>query len=116
MHMSGKIRMKNDATSLVASIRKAHGEIRELKKVLRARKMGAVKNHSLAGTDEMSDAELSSLIQDRKSILLGLKRQRKISNRKGYAASNERIIKLRNTYLNAGFNFGAFDDDDKEER
>ncbi|MDA8143550.1 MAG: hypothetical protein M0T81_06160 [Thermoplasmatales archaeon] len=108
--------MKTDRTSLLASIRKINGEVRELRKAMRARKRGSISGTELAGTHEMTDAELSSLIHDRKSALLDLKRQRKIANRRDYAARNERMIKLRNTYLNAGFNFGAFDDDEKEER
>ena len=116
MHMNAKIRMKTDRTSLLASIRKINGEVRELRRVMKARKRGSVRGPDLAGTYEMTDAEISSLIRDRKSALLDLKRQRKIANRRDYAARNERMIKLRNTYLNAGFNFGAFDDDEKEER
>ncbi len=116
MRMSAKIRIKTDRTSLLASIRKINGEVRELRRVMKARKRGSVRGPDLAGTNEMTDAELSSLIRDRKSALLDLKRQRKIANRRDYAARNERMIKLRNTYLNAGFNFGAFDDDEKEER
>ncbi|MHB1707882.1 MAG: hypothetical protein ACYCT2_00190 [Thermoplasmataceae archaeon] len=108
--------MKTERTSLLDSIRKINGEMRELRRALKARKMGSVKGSDLAGTREMTDAELSSLIHHRKSALLDLKRQRKIANRRDYAARNERMIKLRNTYLNAGFNFGAFDDDDEKER
>ena len=116
MRMSAKIRIKTDRTSLLASIRKINGEVRELRRVMKARKKGSVRGPDLVGTYEMTDAEISSLIRDRKSALLDLKRQRKIANRRDYAARNERMIKLRNTYLNAGFNFGAFDDDEKEER
>ena len=108
--------MKTDRISLLASIRKTSGEIRELRKALRVRKRGPISGLELTGAREMTVTELSSLIQDKKAALLDLKRQRKIANRREYAARNERVIKLRNTYLNAGFNFGAFDQDEKEER
>lgn len=74
---------------------------------------------SAPGFDEILGStvdELNSQILEKNEILRNLKKQRRDTNRKDYSARSERINKIKNTYLNAGFNFGAFDEDEKDQK
>jgi len=91
-------------------------EIRDLKEALRMKKRGIT---AAPGFDEILGStvdQLNSQILEKNEILRNLKKQRRDTNRKDYSARSERINKIKNTYLNAGFNFGAFDEDEKDQK
>ena len=114
--MEEKIHIKNSKITHLTSIQKTRKEIRVLKKAIRLKRNLAITAPGLDKFTSMTVDELNSQILNKKAILLNLKKQQRAANRKDYATESERINKLRNTYLNAGYNFGAFDQDERDDK